>query len=513
MKSILHYYKHSKSRQFVLDGVIIGIISGFCSVLYRYILHIIANFRGSIFQELNPLKITLWFAFLFIAGLIVHYLIEFEPMSSGSGIPQIQGEMLGVFDTDSKRIIFAKFLGGSLASLAGLSLGREGPSIQIGANAAKVWAKYRKKTVSETNLLMSAGASAGLSAAFNAPISGVIFVLEELHKTYSSFILIPALIAAIVADFVSKNIFGLAPAFALSISEVLKLGSYYHLILLAVLCSITGILFNKSILKAQDLYKKIKLPRPIVLILVFIITGLVGFLMIDITGGGHPLIESLLESNKALHLLILLLVGKTLFTAFSYGSKTQGGIFLPVLVLGALIGNIYFKIWSTMGLLSYPHLPNFIILGMAGVLTAVIRSPILSILLVTEMTGSFSHLLSLSIVSIISYLISNQLKSEPIYESLLHRMIQSFKPEILKQGQDSKTLYTITVPTASRMAGKKIMDLAIPQGVLILTIERHKKELIPRGDTIIKAGDTLHITTSVDRLSDCKKYFNENLSD
>ncbi len=513
MKSILHYYKHSKSRQLVLDGIIIGVISGFCSVLYRYILHIIANFRGAFFQDLNPLKIIFWFAFLIAAGLLVHFLIEYEPMSSGSGIPQIQGEMLGVFDTNSYRIILAKFIGGSLASLGGLSLGREGPSIQIGANAAKVWAKFRKKTLSETNLLMSAGASAGLSAAFNAPISGVIFVLEELHKSYSSLILIPALIAAIVADFVSKNIFGLAPAFNLSISEVLKLGSYYHLILLALLCSIIGILFNKSILKAQDLYKRIDLPRPIVLIIVFLTAGLVGFLMIDITGGGHSLIESLLDSNKALHLLLSLLIGKILFTAFCYGSKAQGGIFLPVLVLGALVGNIYFKLWSSLGLLSLPHLPNFIILGMAGVLTAVIRSPILSILLVTEMTGSFNHLLSLSIVSIISYLISNQLKSEPIYESLLHRMIQTFKPEILKQSTDSKTLYTITIPTGSKMAGQKIMDLDIPQGVLILTIERHKKELIPRGDTIIRAGDTLNITTTVDRLSDCKKYFNENLSD
>lgn len=165
------------------------------------------------------------------------------------------------------------------------------------------------------------------------------------------------------------------------------------------------------------------------------------------------------------------------------------------------------------GVLTSPYLANFVILGMAAVLTSVIRAPILSILLVTEMTGSFSHLLSLSIVSIISYLISNLLKAKPIYDSLLHRMIKKSKKQVLTEIENKKTLYSVKVAVTSKFAGKKIKELDIPMELLIISIERHGEELIPRGETKIMPGDTLNITTTLHDLMKCKKFFNDSLSE
>ncbi|MDO5718019.1 MAG: chloride channel protein [Tissierellia bacterium] len=328
MKSIKDFNPNAISRKkLVVDGIMVGIVSGFCSVSYRLALQYISHFRFKFLSDLSDSKIYIWFGILLISSFIVHLLLKFEPMSSGSGIPQIQGEMHGVFDTDSKKIILSKFVGGSLASLGGLSLGREGPSIQIGANAAKIWAKLMKRTPSETGAIMSAGASAGLSAAFNAPISGVIFVLEELHKTYSSLLLIPALVAAVVADFISKNIFGLAPAFHFEVAEVIQLSDYYHLLIFAIIAALIGILFNHTLLKVQDIFNAIKIKKPIVLAFVFCVSGLIAIYTVDLSGGGHSLIESLLNADKAFSLLIILLVGKLLFTSFCYGSSVQGGIF------------------------------------------------------------------------------------------------------------------------------------------------------------------------------------------
>lgn len=131
------------NERLVLDGVVVGITAGFFSISYRYVLVHLTQLRQVIIKQSEPSIIAAWFVFLFAAGYIVHILLKYEPLSSGSGIPQIQGELLGAFDMKPRKVLLSKYIGGCLANLAGLSLGREGPSIQIGASVGKICSNLR----------------------------------------------------------------------------------------------------------------------------------------------------------------------------------------------------------------------------------------------------------------------------------------------------------------------------------------------------------------------------------
>lgn len=492
------------NKRLVLDGIVVGMAGGFFSISYRYVLGYLNQLRERILDKPQGGIILLWGVLLLMAAYGVYRLLKFEPLSSGSGIPQVQGELLGAFHMNPKRILFSKFLGGSLAGFAGLSLGREGPSIQIGASIGKICSTLMHRNPTEKRYMISAGASAGLSAAFNAPISGVLFVLEEMHKSVFPIILIPTFIASVIADFLSKNIFGLAPAFAFSISMALPLSYYFHCLLLGVFVGAIGVIFNKTLLGFQAQYKKASVHPYIKIFAPFLAAGLLGYSFVFLLGGGHNLIENLISTDNTLGFLILLLVGKLIFTCFCYGSSVQGGIFLPVLVLGAISGSLYFKIFSLFGGMENTYLANFVILAMAGILTSVIRSPILSILLVTEMTGSFQHILSLCIVSIVAYLVAESLNCKPIYESLLNPMITK---KIDGEDYKERTVFETRVNLDSPFLSKRLRDMGIPQNTLLLSIHRQEKEVLPRGDTIIQMGDVLTVMTDEGHLLEAKTFF------
>lgn len=496
----------------VFDGMIVGVFAGIISVSYRYILHFLEKACKYIYSFApTPTYILTLIALLSIFGYVVGVLVKWAPLSSGSGIPQVQGELLGIFNMQEKRTIIAKFLGGSLAAIGGLSLGREGPSIQIGAASGKVISKFLRRDINEQRILISAGASAGLAAAFSAPISGTLFVLEEMHKNFAPFILIPAIIASVIADYISKYIFGLSPVFSFSVKETLPLDSYVHILVLGVFIGIIGVCFNKSLLIIQTAYKKLPIKNEFKPIIAFMFAIFFGFTFPYVLGGGHPVIESIAKNGASIQLLVAILVFNMLFTAISYGSTAQGGIFLPSLVVGGVGGALYYSIAQYFHLIDNPdYFYNFIILAMSAMLASVVRSPILSIMLVTEMTGSFEHILTLCMVSVVAYLVAEILRCKPIYEELLERMLANqtlHDEETVKE----KVLYETLINYNSSLVDTPIKNLEMPYGTLIVSITRFDEDIIPKGDTVIKAGDTLTIITDNQKLKDIKEYFDSTL--
>lgn len=504
-QSTLKNYMSLKKR-IVLDGLLVGLVAGVFSILYRIMLSYLSEVRHYLFQEFSPTRVILLVILFFVLAIFVGYLIQWSPLSSGSGIPQIQGEMLGALSMNEKKVITAKFIGGGIANLTGLSLGREGPSIQIGGAAGKLLAKLLKRDGNEERFMISAGASAGLAAAFNAPISGAIFTLEEMHKNFSPLILIPSLIAAIVADYISKKVLGLEVSFHfISLKENLPLHHYFHVVGIGIFAGFIGILFNFLILKGQDFYKKLPIPplyRPII---PFFVSIVLGFSLYDVLGGGHHLVEKLVHHPMSLQFLLLLLVVKLLFTSLSYGSSVQGGIFLPVLVLGALSGALYLSFFEKTSLLESTYYANFIVLGMAAILTAVVRSPILSIMLVTEMVGSFSHMLAFCLVAITAYLTAEILHSKPIYESLLERLLSHSVEE--ESAVEEKSIMEFQLPMHASICETKLRDILLPQKVLIVSVQRGAGEFIPNGETTLQGGDNLTILCDKKDLPAVQDYF------
>ncbi|NRT94153.1 hypothetical protein B0I62_001754 [Clostridium beijerinckii] len=184
----------------------------------------------------------------------------------------------------------------------------------------------------------------------------------------------------------------------------------------------------------------------------------------------------------------------------SFGSGAPGGIFLPLLTIGALIGNVYGEVLMHIAHLDSIYINNFIILAMAGYFASVVKSPITGTILITEMTGSFNHLLALAIVSIISYIVADLLASKPIYEALLEKFLQNQGDRTPIGDKINKAILEFAVCIGSKLDGKQIKDVKWPSRCLLVAVRRGETEIIPKGDTVIFPGDYLTVLTNEDRV-------------
>ena len=482
------------------EGLLVGAAAGIVVMLYRIALTYAGQWMNAALDWMrgDMLRTALWFAALLVMALIVSRLVKWEPMISGSGIPQVEGEILGKLTQKWKKVLPAKFCGGFLCLLGGLSLGREGPSIQLGAMSGQGISRLLDRGKTEERHLMTCGASAGLAAAFHAPLAGMMFALEEIHKGFSVSILVSVMTSSVTADYICSHIMGLDPVFQFRLEHVLPQNYYWMLLVLGVILGVLGALYNKVMLLAQDLYKKPKfLNETGRLIIAFLAAGVMGILMPSVLGSGGDLIVDLTGGELLLGAAALTFVVKFLFSAVSFGSGAPGGIFFPLLVLGALIGGIFAMACVELFGLDPVYINNFVLLAMAGYFTAIVRAPITGIILLFEMSGTVSQMLSLAVVSVAAYITATLLKSEPIYESLLERILQgqggAEKKGAFSGGQ--KVLSEFVIMGGSALEGRKVMEIDWPKNCLLVAVEREGKEMIPRGKTQLQAGDRLTVMT------------------
>ena len=480
------------------EGLLVGAVGGLVVLLYRLALTFAGEALNRILDYIqgNPLRIAGWFAVLAVLALIVGKLVKMEPMISGSGIPQVEGDILGKISENWKRVLPAKFLGGFLCILGGLSLGREGPSIQLGAMTGQGISRLLDRDRTEEKYLMTCGASAGLAAAFHAPLAGMMFSLEEIHKGFSVSILISVMTASVTADFVSSHIIGIDPVFQFRLEHALPQNYYWMLLILGALLGVLGAFYNRLMLKAQDLYKKPAfLGATGRLVIAFLAAGVAGLVIPSVLGSGNNLIVSLTGGEMALELVIITFIVKLLFSAVSFGSGAPGGIFFPLLILGALAGGAFAMAGVELLGLDPVYINNFVLLSMAGFFTAIVRAPITGIILLFEMSGRYSQMLSLAIVSVAAYITATLMKSEPIYESLLTRILEGQGKGQKSPSGGQKVLSEFVIMSGSVLEGRKVMDINWPRNCLLVALERDGKEKIPRGKTELMAGDRLTVMT------------------
>lgn len=255
--------------RFVLLGLLVGLMSGTVVSLFRYCIEIGLHYSRLVYRYLRIAPFVWWEWALLIGinlglALIVARLLKREPYISGSGIPQVEGQLAGELEMHWWSILWRKFIGGILALGPGLFLGREGPSIQLGASVGQGFAAGFKLSGTDRRLLIASGAAAGLAAAFNAPIAGTLFVLEEIYHNFSPLVWLTALAGAIGSNFISLNVFGLVPVLHLNYSRSLPVSNYWHLILLGIVLGLFGYLYQRVLLVMPRWYHQLThLPRPI----------------------------------------------------------------------------------------------------------------------------------------------------------------------------------------------------------------------------------------------------------
>ncbi len=491
---VLH--SHMKSHMdLYLMSLIVGIFSGGMAVAYRVALDIAEHLRHDVYDSirsnLNVMTILLVLIVGTIISIILGWIVTHIPMVKGSGIPQVKGIIARQMDFQWAREIIAKFFGGVLAVFAGMSVGREGPSVQLGAEVGAGVFKIFKRKEYDKKYLITCGASAGLSAAFGAPISGTLFAIEELHRFVSPLLVTCVLIAAVSAEFISKNFFGFTPAFVINVDSFYQLKDYLLIILLAVIMTFIGKLFSSGILNFQKIYNKIHINPIIKPIIVIALTVVIGLVCFDVTGGGHHLAQEIIDHSFPYKTLIIFLVLKFIFTLICYATGVPGGIFLPVLVIGAIVGKIYgMFVIETFNLASSYDI-YYVILGMATLLTAVTKAPLTGTILILEMTGSFHQFFPVVTACMTTFLVSEVIGIKPIYDLLLHNMLKNNHES---HGDEAKkVIVKIPVGPDSDFDNHSMKDIKWPGKCIVVDIERGDQHITPDRDTIIQSGDLLII--------------------
>jgi CIC family chloride channel protein len=344
--------------------------------------------------------------------------------AAGSGIPHVEAVIEGKLPAAPLLLLPVKFVGGLLAIGGGLALGREGPSVQMGANLAQFCGSTFRLPNADRIALFAAGAGAGLAVAFNAPIAGAVFVLEELVRRFDTRIAIAALGTSCSAIAVASLLLGQQPDF--HVAELPDPGSWTGPIfaLLGILAGLAGVAYNRLIIKTCAVFDGLTRWRPeIRALFIGALVGALAWFAPHMVGGGDIITQQALVGGIGLAALPLIFAVRFLLGPLSYAAGTPGGLFAPILALGACIG-LGFGLLCPQVVADSGATPiTFAIAGMAAFLTATVRAPVTGMILIFEMTGAFNQALPMLWACFAAMAVPTLMGNLPIYDSMKARTI------------------------------------------------------------------------------------------
>lgn len=510
---------HDRRAHHFLRAAVVGLLAGTLAVFFRWSLFGGEALRNTALGWLHLHPAWGW-SVLPAAGLLIGSFVgwitlRFAPDAPGSGIPHVKGVLLHVRTMKWWPLLGVKFVGGVLGIGCGLSLGREGPTVQMGAAVGQLVGRIIKVRNRSMPHLIACGAGAGLAAAFNAPLAGFIFVLEELRREMSPLTYGGALIAAVCSDMMTRTFTGQLPSFHVRGYAALPLGALPLVVLVGALTGLVGVAFNRGLLWATEFGLSVKrVPRWTLPGFALMGTGLLAWWLPNAVGGGHSTAEWLLSGQATqgaggltVAALAVLLLARFVATVGSYGSGAPGGIFAPMLIIGALVGLIVGQ--SAAHYFQSLHDPAaFAVLGMAAMFASSVRAPLTGIVLILEMTGNYEQLFGLAVACLVAYLIAESLRDRPIYDALLEEDLH--RRAGTAAGDAEPVLLELAVEAGSPMDGRAIRELGLPKGCLVVDIQRAGQSVVPQGDTCVQEGDFVTIlvsaqaaqeTTKVERLA------------
>lgn len=362
-----------------------------------------------------------WFVFLVLAAAAVFAIRKWEPMIGGGGFARVESELNGKTQHNPFSIIAARFLGGAITAFCGLSLGRAGAATQVSAMSGIAAARLFKHDESEHKILLACGAAAGFAAAFHAPIAGVFFAFEFLRRCVPKEGFVPCVCATATAGFAVEYIFQGNKIFEFSPAEQITAAAFGAFVVLGVVLGVFGAFFNKFSAFLPKLYARIKGERA-KLVFAFVVAGVFGMFLPQVLGSGQAMSNMIAGGELAVEMLLILLIGKFIFTMICAGSGAPGGIFMPLFGMCSAIGAIMCAICVAAVGISPELLHSFIGLAVAGGFAAVSRAPITGIFLLLETTGDIWNIPSAITVCTIAYIVSILLHKSSIGQQQLEKL-------------------------------------------------------------------------------------------
>lgn len=413
---------------------IVGTLAGLVGVAFEKAVTAVQAWRlGVVASTGDHLWLAFPLAFLLSAVLAAfgYWLVRrFAPEAGGSGIPEIEGALEELRPVRWWRVIPVKFLGGMGTLGAGMVLGREGPTVQLGGNVGRmVLDLFRMRSAEARHSLLATGAAAGLSAAFNAPLAGILFIIEEmrLQFRYSLISIKAVFIGVIMSSVVFRYFNGEHAVIAVGKLASAPINTLWLYLLLGMLFGVVGVLFNRLIFMTQDFFQRLHggvMKKA--LIIGALLGGLCGILAVikpEAAGGGFSLIPIAAAGHYTVGMLLFIFIARVITTLLCFSSGAPGGIFAPMLALGTLLGTAF-------GMASATLLPSltldpgtFAIAGMGALFAASVRAPLTGIVLVLEMTDNYQLILPMIITCLGATLLAQFLGGKPLYSSLLARTL------------------------------------------------------------------------------------------
>lgn len=486
--------RHERRRHLLPRAFLVGLLAGLTAVVFREAIRLADAGREILLRtcrELGPLGVGISVVASSGAAVLAVWLVRrFAPETSGSGIPHIKAVLHRLRSLRWLRVLVVKFSSGVIGMGGGLVVGREGPTVQMGGAVGQMVGRGLRARPRERQSLVSAGAGAGLAAAFNAPLAGVMFVMEELRRDFAPGTLTSAFVACATGDVVSRYALGQQPVFHVAAPLVPDLTILPLFAILGVFEGLIGVVFNRVLLRSLRLADRFRRHPLVFAGAVGAVVGVVAWFLPRLVGSGGAIAEDTLAGRVALGALVPYFFLRFALTMGSYATGTAGGIFAPLLVLGAQAGLMAGIAGRDVapGIVADPS--AFAILGMAALFTAIVRAPLTAIVLVLEMTGGYALMLPLLVTCFAAYLTADWLRTRPIYEALLERELGRSQEGGSLEGT---LLLDLVVEPGAPFAGRRLADLGLPPGVLVVHLERGARTRVPSRDTLLRVNDRLTV--------------------
>ena len=408
-------FRNPEDQLSVVLSIVIGVIVGLTVVAFILL-------TGRLATRMYPPGGAAWRRLLVpVVGTLVsgYLLFRYFPNARGSGIPQTKFALFIQDGYISLRTVLGKFIACSISLASGIALGREGPSVQIGAGIASVLGRRFGLSKANVKALLPVGSAAALAAAFNTPIAAVLFSLEEILGDLHAPVLASVVLSSATSWMVLHLILGDQPLFhvpAYRLVNPLEFGIYA---ILGVIGGFASVCFVKLLLKLRIWFRQFP-PSTVWLQPAAggLLMGIFGLFMPEVLGVGYDYVDRVLTGDFPIKIVALLAIMKLIATPTCYSSGNAGGIFGPSLFIGAMIGGTVGSIAHTLlpGLTANPG--AYALVGMGTAFAGIVRTPLTSVIMIFEMTRDYSIIVPLMISNLISFFISQQLQREPIYEAL-----------------------------------------------------------------------------------------------
>jgi chloride channel protein, CIC family len=415
---LLHLEAKLQQREdqvFLILALVIGALTGLAVVAF-----ILLTERAG--MRLYPVGGARWRRLVLpVAGSLgIGYLLyRYFPDARGSGVPQTKAALFARGGRITLRTVIGKFFCTSATLASGIPLGREGPSVQVGAGIASVLGRRLGLRPEKVKALLPVGAAAAIAAAFNTPIAAVLFSLEEIVGDLHAPVLGSVVLASATSWMVLRLLLGNNPLFKVPQYQLVHPLEFAIYAVLGVAGGLVSVAFTKLLLGMRERFLRFP-PKTVWFQPVAggLIVGLMGWFVPQVLGVGYGYVGDVLNGRMALNLMVLLVVLKLLAVTASYASGNAGGIFGPALFIGAMLG-------GTVGTVAHRLLPAYTatagayaLVGMGAVFAGIVRAPMTSVLMIFEMTQDYAVIVPLMIANLMSLFISSRLQRQPIYDAL-----------------------------------------------------------------------------------------------